>query len=122
MARSMNDRVDPDKPPQTRFHELIAEIVKTHDTKNRDYADSQSDPLANFRECEDFGIPAYLGVLTRMSDKWKRIKNLARRRYMGRGGPAVADESMLDTLRDLAVYSLICIELIEELDGNNDPA
>ena len=56
-----------------RFYKLLEEIAELHSRKNHDYTPS-GDPLANFRMCEKFGIPAWKGVLTRMSDKWSRLQ------------------------------------------------
>ncbi len=105
-------RVPAGRPP-TRFHHLIRDIVETHDRKSRDYA-SSIDHLANLRTSEALGIPAFMGTLVRMSDKWERIRNLARRELETGEGAAVVDETIVDTLRDLAVYSLLAIELYEE--------
>ena len=91
-----------------RFYELLEEIRRLHDMKNADYA-KKGDPLSNFRMCEQFGIPAWKGCLVRISDKVSRIFNLA-----AKGEAAVRDESIVDTLKDLATYSLICIILYEE--------
>lgn len=92
-----------------RFYELLELMKETHDKKNSDYSDDE-DPFSNFRECEKFGIPAYKGALVRMSDKWSRIINL-----INKGGKhKVKDESITDTLIDLANYALITTILIEE--------
>lgn len=90
-----------------KFHKLIEEIKQLHDRKNNDYSTS-ADPLSNFRECEKFGLPAWKGCLVRMSDKWSRIVQLSSKEA------AVKEESIIDTLKDLATYSLICILLFEE--------
>ena len=91
-----------------RFYELVDEIKDLHSRKNHDYSSNQ-DPLANFKLCEQFGIPAWLGCLVRMSDKWSRITQLASGKEA-----QVKDEAITDTLRDLSVYSLLCIILYEE--------
>ena|ERR1035437_940414 len=90
-----------------RFYELLDEIADLHSRKSANYA-KDNDPLSNLRVAENFGLPAYLGVLIRMSDKWSRIQELAK------GKPDMVGESMKDTLLDLAIYSLLCIILLEE--------
>jgi hypothetical protein len=114
------------EPPHDRFHELVAEMVATHDAKNKDYADSKKDPLRNFRRCEKIGYPAHIGCFTRMGDKWMRCENLLARmnkrgkKNKGKGkdrGPAVKNESVIDTLKDLSVYCLIMIELLEQYEA-----
>jgi hypothetical protein len=58
---------------------------------------------------EAFGISALDGCLVRMSDKYIRVTNLRRH-------PAneQVNESMRDTLRDLAAYALIAVCLLDE--------
>jgi len=90
-----------------RFYELLDEIADLHSRKNHDYA--HSDPLSNLRVSEQFGIPGWKGVLVRLADKWQRIVNFARR-----GSLEVKDESVIDTLKDLAIYALLDIILFEE--------
>ena len=90
-----------------RFHELLKEIAELHDMKNSDYATSD-DPLSNFKECVKFGVPAWKGCLVRISDKYSRITHLAQK------PPAVKSESIVDTLKDMATYCLICVLLFEE--------
>lgn len=90
-----------------RFYELLEEIKDLHSRKNANYAED-NDPLSNLRACEAFGLPAWKGVLTRLTDKWSRIVQLTK------GKPDVVGESIVDTLQDMAVYSLLCIILYEE--------
>lgn len=92
-----------------RFHQLLEEIGELHNRKNADYAGGH-DPLANLRGSERLGIEAWKGVLVRLGDKFDRINNLALRN----GVAEVKDESIIDTLMDNAVYSLLCIILYEE--------
>lgn len=93
-----------------RFQELLTEIADIFGRKNADYG-GNADPFANFREAEKLGVSAFLGCLVRMGDKWSRIQTLVAK---GEANRAVMDESLADTLRDLATYSLIAICLYEE--------
>jgi hypothetical protein len=88
------------------FIDLIEEIKKLHESKNSDYA-TDADPLSNLRKCEAFGIPAFKGVLVRLTDKWSRIEQLA-------GGKTPKHESLRDSLIDNAVYSLLAVVLLDE--------
>lgn len=92
-----------------RFYELIDEIKMIHHLKNQDYA-SQEDPLRNLRASEKIGVPAYKGNFIRMLDKYERSINLIARDFHAN----VKGESIKDTLKDLAVYALLEIILIEE--------
>lgn len=89
-----------------KFDKLIAEIVELHNKKNHDYA-QDADPLSNFRKCEAFGVPAFKGVLVRLSDKFSRVEQLT-------SGKQPKNESLRDSLVDAAVYSLIAVLLLDE--------
>ena len=93
-----------------RFYELLRAMEQIHDSKNSDYADSASDPLRNFRACEDAGISAFDGCLTRLSDKYMRVMNLAKKEREGRK-VGVLSEAVTDTLLDMSNYALIAIVL-----------
>lgn len=90
-----------------RFYELLETIADLHDRKNANYA-KDGDPLSNFRMCEEFGVPATMGTMVRISDKYSRITQLMK------GKKDEVGESIKDTLQDMAVYCLLEIILIEE--------
>ncbi len=85
------------------FYMLLDQMANLHSRKNHDYAGSD-DPLKNFYECVDMDVTPFQGVMVRMSDKWSRIKS-----FMRQGILEVKDESIEDTLIDMAVYSLLAI-------------
>lgn len=89
-----------------RFYRLLAELAILHSEKNHDYSKAE-DPFSNFRMSEALGVEAWRGVLVRMSDKWARIEQLV-------SGKSPKNESVEDSLRDLAVYALICVLLRRE--------
>jgi hypothetical protein len=91
-----------------RFYALLAEIAELHSSKSHDYTPAE-DPLANFHRSERIGVPAWKGALVRMGDKWGRIEQLA-------NGKSPKNESLRDSLRDLAVYALLDIILLEEAE------
>ena len=91
-----------------RFKELLEEMQKTHDAKRHDYA-SVEDIFANFRTCEMGGIPAWKGCCVRLGDKFSRIMGFAKKELL-----EVKDESIKDTLIDMANYALIALILYEE--------
>jgi hypothetical protein len=88
------------------FGKLLDEIRELHESKNADYA-RDDDPLSNLRRCEEMGIPAWKGVLVRLTDKWSRISELA-------NGKQPKHESLRDSLIDNAVYSLLAVLLLDE--------
>jgi len=83
-------------PAQCNLLEVGGNLVETLIRKNTDYGSSvwESPILAPT-------IPAKTAILVRMSDKVKRIAQLFS------NDPLVASESMLDSIRDLAGYSLL---------------
>lgn len=89
-----------------RFHELLKEIGELHDKKQQDYG-SDADPFANVRATESWGIPAWVGATIRLGDKVQRLKSMWR-------NSELANESVEDSLRDIAVYALIGLVLWEE--------
>lgn len=101
---------DPEEEKQRsgseRFHEVLEELGALHDKKQRDYGTTM-DPFANVRASTEFGIPAWVGSILRGNDKVARIKSMVR---TGR----LANESVEDSLRDLAVYAIIALVLFEE--------
>ena len=91
-----------------RFYQLLNEMKKTHYLKSKDYGDEE-DVLANFRTCEMAGIPAWKGCCVRIGDKFSRIMGFAKKEKL-----EVKDESIKDTLIDMANYALIALILYEE--------
>jgi hypothetical protein len=91
-----------------RFYELLEEMKTTHDAKRHDYA-SEEDVFANFRTCEQAGIPAWKGCCVRLGDKFSRIMGFAKKEKL-----KVKDESIKDTLIDMANYAIIALILYEE--------
>jgi hypothetical protein len=89
-----------------RFYQLLEEIAELHSRKNHDYAKTE-EPLSNFTRSKALGVEPWRGVLVRMSDKWARIEQLA-------SGKKAKNESMRDSLIDLAVYALIDVLLLED--------
>lgn len=86
-----------------RFSEITTEMAETYARKNSDYGDSFGQSV------KEFGPVA--GVV-RISDKFNRLKSLlsAEKEQM------VSDESIMDTLTDMANY---CIMLRMELENEN---
>ena len=95
---------------KNRFSELIADMQDIQKRKNAGYAGQDNvDPWANFRLATLLGVPASVGCLVRMSDKFIRICNLIKNPKNEQ-----VNESLKDTLIDLANYCLIAICLLEE--------
>ena len=96
-----------------RFHEIVKEMVDLHNRKNKDYAGEEY--LSNFMMCEKhMGILGWKGCIIRLSDKMARIMNIARTDEI-----SVGDETITDTLTDLAVYAIITRILYEDFKKYN---
>ena len=81
---------------------FFGDCVETSRRKNADYTGKNPDPFGNFKSVEVLGISAEQGFLTRMMDKMKRIAS-----FVENGELQVKDESVTDTLKDLANYSCL---------------
>jgi hypothetical protein len=92
------------------FHAAFFEKgVAISQKKNADYTGATSDPFANLRSVEQLGIPTEVGLLTRMMDKMSRIAS-----FVQKGELQVKDESVQDTLLDLANYCALFAGVIED--------
>jgi hypothetical protein len=90
----------------TNFDQVLAELKAMHDKKQTDYGRT-SDPFANVRASEDFGIAGWIGAMTRANDKMRRLQKFAAEGNL-------ANESVEDSLIDLAVYAIIGLILFRE--------
>jgi|TARA_B100002003_G_scaffold243068_1_gene266984 NTP pyrophosphatase (non-canonical NTP hydrolase) len=90
------------------FYTLLDEMKEVHNAKRHDYAD-KADVFKNFRLSEMGGIPAWKGCAVRIGDKFSRLMSFLKQEEL-----KVKDESIRDTLIDLANYALICAILYEE--------
>jgi len=97
-----------------RYLQLLEEMKDLHKTKNAGYSGIDNpDAWANFRNSESFGVSAFKGCLVRASDKWTRIQNLLKNPKND-----MINETITDTLKDMASYCLIAICLYEEEQNN----
>lgn len=79
-----------------------------HDSKARDYG-SSGDPLANLRNGERFGMPAWKRCLVEADSAFYRLENFCNGR-----NPSL--ESAKDALMDSAAFSLLALLFVEELE------
>lgn len=94
------------------FYKLLEQMAALHSRKNHDYAGTK-DPLRNLKSSARLGLDPVTGVLVRLQDKMSRLESFAQQ-----GELLVKDESVEDTLMDLAVYSLLGIILRREAKAN----
>lgn len=90
-----------------RHLSICVELNALYEKKNHDYGDSFHKTYVE----EGMAMPRI-----RLGDKLERFKNLTR----NPNAQAVSDESIIDTLKDLANYAIMTIiELEEESNVNN---
>ena len=93
-----------------RFHMLLEYLGELHDKKQADYG-SDTDPFANVRASEGWGVAPWIGALVRLNDKVHRLQQFARKGEL-------ANESAEDSMLDIAVYALIALILYREETEN----
>jgi hypothetical protein len=100
------DSAEEAHPSSKMFYNELISCGLLHAQKQRDYG-KPGDPFANVRSTVEWGIPAWVGAMVRLNDKVKRLQALART-----GG--LANESAVDSFRDIAVYALIALVLYSQ--------
>lgn len=96
----VSDDYQPDDKP-ARFDAIVKRMADTYRAKNADYGDSFGQSVKEF---------GYTAALVRMSDKFNRLKNLMRADAQAQ----VKDESIKDTILDLACYSVMLAIEVEK--------
>jgi len=89
-----------------RLHELLEELGDLHDKKQRDYG-IESNPFNNICASTEWGIRPWVGAMMRATDKVRRLQVFAAK---GR----LVNEGAIDSLKDIAVYALIALVLLEQ--------
>jgi hypothetical protein len=99
------------------FHEACClKMIEVTKAKNADYTGGSGDPFANFKQAGNFvQLPQIteIGFFTRMSDKFSRIGS-----FITKGVLQVKDETVEDTLIDLANYCLLFAGYLKSQRGH----
>jgi hypothetical protein len=98
--------------PRFAVAQYFLELFTLYNKKQFDYG-TLEDPMANIKSSNEYGIPPLLGVFLRMNDKIARLKSFARKGKL-------LNESVCDTLNDIAVYAIIGKTLLMENDTTNE--
>ena len=94
-------------PVSQRYFDLLDTLRELHISKSADYG-SEHDPLANIRNGAEFvGIEPWRAAMVRLSDKVTRLATFNRTGKL-------RHESVVDSLLDLASYSLLSLLLYQE--------
>lgn len=104
-----------ENPPHSTpsFLAILDEIREMYLRKSHDYG-SKKDTFTNVRASIEFGIAPWIGALVRLNDKIVRIKS-----FIEKG--VLKNESVEDSLLDIAVYAIISLCLRRE-ELSNLPA
>lgn len=95
MKENINDScTTPDSPDVQQFKAITNKMAETFAAKNHDYGNSFEESL------DEFGL---IASVVRIGDKMNRIKSLVKKEAQ------VKDESIKDTLLDLASYSVMTL-------------
>lgn len=86
-----------------QYEDVIKRMIDIHKRKNADYGASY------LLSVQLLNIPSYVGLLIRMSDKLARACRLVQIR-----SPKVQDESIVDTLLDLANYAILAVMELQD--------
>lgn len=92
-----------------QFSKILDEMKQTYIAKNHDYGNAFHESM------DEFGIVA---AVVRLNDKVSRLKTLTRKNM---SGVMVKDETICDTLLDLANYAVMTlVEMTSEVDSPED--
>ena len=91
------------------FYELLEKMATIHSAKNHDYAEKEN-PLSNLSSSKRIGVEPWIATWIRIQDKISRIEQFIK----NQGVLEVKDESVEDTLIDLANYAILCLVLYRE--------
>lgn len=80
---------------------MFQDCIETMKLKNRDYSSGEH-PFGNFDAVRQYGVSPVTGFIARMSDKIERTNT-----WLEYGSLKVRDESIKDTLADLANYAML---------------
>ena len=94
----------------SKFASVLRELQEMHDRKNADYG-RPTDPFANVRAGEDFGVEPWVSAMVRGNDKMRRLQKAAK-------GGTLTNEGIEDSLIDLAVYTIIALILFRGGEDN----
>src|SRR5580692_2218579 len=89
-----------------KFRAKLLNDIKLYLRKGHDYGKDE-DPLSNVRSADEWGVRPWIGVMIRLTDKIRRLQMLAKKGKL-------KNESAMDSLRDIRVYSALAEILLEE--------
>jgi|688.fasta_scaffold897930_1 hypothetical protein len=95
-------------PSTQLFLDILDEMRALSLKKQADYGRA-TDPFANVRAAEDFGISPWIGAAIRINDKQRRIQKAATF-----GSTSLINDSLEDDFLDNAIYNVIALVMLRE--------
>lgn len=89
-----------------KYKEILDRMWELHDSKARSYGSSE-DPLANLRNGERFGMPAWKRCIVEADSAFYRLQNYC-------NGRNDSLESAMNALEDTAAFCMLAILFLEE--------
>lgn len=99
VVSSIDEKEERNENTTISFNTLLDQIKDTHERKNHDYGDSFT------KSMDEFGMTA---AAIRLTDKLSRFKALIN------SEAKVKDESIEDTLLDMASYAIMTVEYLKK--------
>lgn len=99
VVSSIDEKEEKSENTTIPFNTLLDQIKDTHERKNHDYGDSFT------KSMDEFGMTA---AAIRLTDKLSRFKALIN------SEAKVKDESIEDTLLDMASYAIMTVEYLKK--------
>ena len=99
VVSSIDEKEEKSEYTTISFNTLLDQIKDTHERKNHDYGDSFT------KSMDEFGMTA---AAIRLTDKLSRFKALIN------SEAKVKDESIEDTLLDMASYAIMTVEYLKK--------
>ncbi len=107
------------KEEYMQFHQdCCNKMVAITKAKNADYTGGSANPFSNFEQVGNLvqlPVVVQIGFITRMSDKLSRVGS-----FITKGVLAVSNETIEDTLLDLANYCILFAGYLRSLRKESD--
>lgn len=100
----MDIKDTPKLPEIFEYEQIVLELIKLYMSKNSDYGNSFG------KTFEQFGL---ISAVTRIADKYNRLESLVQK-----NSDEINHESVEDTLKDLASYSIMTLIELEKEKKN----
>src|SRR4051812_49202934 len=107
-----NKTIKPSLTGDAEIDSLLGDIIKTLESKGKEYTVGSSDRLANFRGIsQDVGIPMEKAWYVFANKHYRAIQS-----FVKNGGKIFSDEKIRGRIMDMIVYLLLFYKMTEEME------